>query len=794
MSCGDAMTMSSAKPSGAAAGETAAAPAAGVSLGSALERLLYFNGRFLKAEDLKLEQTGYLKRIALSERAQGAGVSYGFHVTAQTSAAPNNFVKSVADAVFAKMQANRTEWVDFLDDAEEGEPPLGDDALIDRLAGALDALCGASPGNASGLVFTIAPGHAADGYGHDLLLEYAQQVKLSKLIDAFTTTPMFTDAPGPVVTPKPMTTAPPLTGAFLLTIHVNHHDHGNVPVYGAQCTDAKTAACSLGYRANGVSAQLVFFAALDGAVAAAEWWNWRGMGARAYFEAETATRPSKLPEMLATLPFSAAAQAPETGTHVPIGVVYLQNGNFVTFDPWTSKRLRSQGELTYWLRALLYPPQVSQLARVLQFESQLTDALSGGVAGGTTNLWQLGFADAAELVLPGVGFLPISIPIDGEVTPVVTAALLTPYLDAYFDGVPYKIIEATEGEMNAVFVGALESVELRLTRTAPSGGGGGDDCEEVITAINTSVDAWLAAPTSRPPAEVISEVNDLVDGFTAGGGGGPTPVPTGPAQVFVWFHPTAFPGHVMFTWPAPLPTATEAPALQPRVCTQVRLRSFIRGEDLGDQYTILAHDGEWAAPFVSGMGSFYLFQGLRLELENPVAGLQLNYAWLSEAGADILPGADGWLMETSGVQGLRVWLTGAQAASYSVLYRLRLRLGPYFYIDSPTFQNGQVASAEVETWPGVDADGFRMALEDAFRTYNPDNPNPDNAELRAETVWASIVPRCPSETTPPPARGGPIALAEGADATVAFRERLAQARRAREARGGRPLLRRRVPR
>jgi hypothetical protein len=118
MSCGDTTTMSSSM-NGTSNGT--AATTAGVSLGSAIERLLYFNGRFLKAEDLKLEQTGYLTRIALSERAQGAGVSYGFHVTTATSAAPDNFVKSVADAVFAKMQANPKEWIAFLD-AEQGKP------------------------------------------------------------------------------------------------------------------------------------------------------------------------------------------------------------------------------------------------------------------------------------------------------------------------------------------------------------------------------------------------------------------------------------------------------------------------------------------------------------------------------------------------------------------------------------------------------------------------------------------------------------------------------------------------
>jgi hypothetical protein len=750
MSCGNATTMSASNNGTSNGAADTATLAGGVSLGAALERLLYFNGRFLKAEDLKLEQTGYLTRIALSERAQGAGVSYGFHITTATSAAPGNFVKSVADAVFAKMQANRTEWVNFLDDADEGKPPLGNAALVDRLAGALDALCGADPGNASGLVFTIGPGHAADGYGHDLLLDNAHQVKLSKLIDAFTAAPTVTDAPGPAVTPKPMTSAPPLTGAFLLTICVDHHDHGNVPVYGAQCTDAKTAVCSLGYRANGVTAQLVFFDALDGAVAATDWWTWRGMGARAYFEKETATRPSLLPNMLAALPFSAAAQAPETGTHVPIGVVYLQNGNFVTFDPWAAKRLRSAGELTYWLRTLLYPPQVSQLARVLQFESQLTDALSGGVAGGTTNLWKLGFAAGAQLVLPGVGFLPIAPDVAGNV---MTTAKLAPALDAYFDGVPYQIMEASEGEMNALFVGALESGELRLTRTANSGGDGGkDSCEEVIAGINKVVDDWIAsAGTSRAAPDVIKDVNDRIDKFTAGAAAPPVGTPTGPAQVLVWFTPDPFPGYVMFTWPAPLPgaTVTTTAPLAPRICTQARLLpARTVDNDTAPPFDVLGHDGEWASYFTSVMGSFYSLGGFRLELEHPFPGLTVNYALVDTAGKDIGPGPDGWLILPSGatgmmIAGMRIWLTGAESTKYSVLYRVRLRVGTFFYIDTPTFQNGQLLDGP-DQWTDIPAPLFHGVLDNALRIFNP---NAAGVDMKPEAIWVSIVPRCPSEGT-----------------------------------------------
>ena len=786
MSSSDANTTSS--TSATSSGTTAAS---GVSLGSTLDSLLYFNGRFLKAEDLKLEQAGYLTRIALSERAQGAGVSYGFHVTTATSVAPSQFVDSVAEAVVGRMKASPREWVEFLNKPDPANTPPSetvseghadeetertavlnpdlarrlstnlDTALVHRLAGALHTLCGADPGNASGVVFTIGPGHAADGFGHDLLLDSPNQVKLSKLIEAFTTAPTAADAPGPVVTPRPMTSAPPLTGAFLLTIRAHDRDHGNVPVYGVQCTDAKTAVCSLGYRSCGVSAQLVFFDALGGAAQPSEWWQWRGQGARAYFDKEVASRSSRLPDMLAALPFSSAAQAPETGTHVPIGMVYLYNGSFMTFDPWTAKRLRSPGELTYWLRTLRYPPQVSRLARVLQFQSQLTDALSGGVAGGAKSLWKLGFSEGAELVLPGVGFLSVP-PLrtkDGAST--MTADALATTLDAYFDGVPYQIVEASEGEMNALFVGVLESGALRLKRkvlrigidykplddlsdrlisTLPSDATADEkatlrkylkpiDWPSLLTTrdlIGPAVTAELAATSMRAAPPVSS-------------------APPAPAQVFVWFTPDPFPGHVMFTWPAPQPTAVAA--APPRAYTHVRLANVGAPENT---FVVVGHDGEWATYCTSVLGRFFDLRALRVELERPFSGLELHCELVlmrDEVEVKIDP-KDGWF-ELPTEQGapqhiaVRIWLSGAESNSYSVLYRVRLRVGDSFYIDSPTFQDSDLLPGDPRLWSHIPKGVFASALnnwQEALKKLGLST----QVQVYPEAIWVSIVPRRPA--------------------------------------------------
>jgi hypothetical protein len=734
--CDDVTMLDGGTMTGAGTNGTAAKPPPGVAVASALERLIYFNGRFLKAEDLKLEQKGYLKRIALSERSQGAGVSYGFHVTHAQKPATSSFVKQVASEVFNKMKQNRTEWEQFLDDADEGTPPLGDEALVDRLAAALDALCGADPGNADEITFNIAPGHAADGYGHDLLLANPQQVKLSTLIDAFEAAPTSTDKPGPAVTPTTMTSAPPLTGAFLLTIYLDFKDHGNVPIYGAQCTDAKMQACSLGFRSDGVGAQLVFFDALDGAVAAADWWTWRGMGARAYFDKETEVRNTLLPQMESVLPFSNAASAPETGTHVPIGVVYLQNGNFVTFDPWTAKRLRSPGELTFWLRALLYPAQVSQLARVVQFESQLTDALAAGVAGGSRNLWNLGFADGAELVLPGVGFLPIDVEAGGAGD--VTAAQLTPALNTFFDGVPYRSIQATPGEMNAIFVGALESVELRLTRTTTPAPAPTAECDELVTGIRTAVDAALAGTV--PPDTAIGNIDTLIDAYDAEPEP-PPPAPTGPPQVFVWWTPSPYPGYVMFTWPAPLPSTTQA---RPRVCTHGVLGTGPR--EARTTFEVVGHDGDWTTSVASGFGQFYTMDGFRLELEQPFGDLGITFDGVNVDGTALPKDAEGNVVFDESLSGIRIGLTGAAAADYDVLYRLRLRVNDLFYFDTHTFRNNQLLGEGTMQGPGLDPTVFETQLDATrLRFYPPGGTTPPPMEIFPEGIWVSIVPKCPME-------------------------------------------------
>lgn len=549
------------------------APASGVPLPSSLDQLIYFNGRFLKAQDLKLEQKNYLLRIALAERAQGAGVSYGFHVSSSQQPLNPSFVDQIAQSVIAKMLRNKKDWGQVLSGASEGYGEL-EPELVKRLAEAVQQVCGADPGNASDTSLTLSPGHAADGHGNDLFLKSQQTVRLSQLLDAFKAKPTSCDAPGPSITPKPDTAGLGLTGAYILTAFVHGSDHGSVPVYGVQCSDKAEAACSLGYHSEGVGLQLVYFPGLTQPPAMSEPIQWRGAGARAYFAAEAKTHPSKLPQLAV---FSQGAEAPDTGTHVPLGVVYLSGGNFITVDAWTAKRLRTPAELAYWLGSMLQPSKPRQVARVLQFQSQLGEALAAAASkNDPMDLWHLGFAagpNGQALELPGVGFLPVTL--DSQGSGNVPEEELKSLVGGYFAGVPFRLMAATPGQMNAIFGDALDSGPLALTR--PSFNVLGRDVQQPLRELRINTQTEQTGDTG--PVTQREQPQNLKS-----------------PQVFVWYPQKRqdFQGYVMFTWPI----VQFGPRVTPEVhlCVDVEISPDTRGTDetAVQVRSFRFRDSEWA--------------------------------------------------------------------------------------------------------------------------------------------------------------------------------------------------------
>jgi hypothetical protein len=701
--------------SATSAGTTGTAPEAltkappGVGLGFSLERLIYFNGRFLKAEDLTLEQRNELLRIALSERAQGAGVSYGYHVTVGSKGADPGYVSDVATQVYKKMVGDPSAWTKLIEweagtggtkgieltDTERAD-------LIKRLAGALDDVC--SGGGHTDATLTIGAGHAADGYGSDLYLPAAHTIKLQALIDAFQASPTSCTTPAPSITPQPITTGVPQTGAFLLCLYLDFKDQGQVPVYGVQCNAADTA-CSLGYHEEGVGVQLVFFDALAGKAISnrSDPIQWRGAGARKYFEAESAAHPSLLGQMTSTLPFSAGAAAPDSGTHVPIGVVYLDGGSFAGFDEWTAKRLREPAEMSYWLRALVNASRPAQLARVLQFQAQLTEALAGATGGGggkgaLPSLWKLGFADSAQLVLPGVGFLPlpnVGKTIGGKVQ--ATDAQLRAALDLYFQGVPYELVQATPGDIEAVFVGALESQELRL------GKGSAnlvmyteawaelqildDRIAAALSAHGGAIGEKLGSGFAKLDEAALAEISKLlvVRAKLADALNNPPSTPAAPA-VQVWYSPGDFPGWAMFTWPD---LARGGAGCDPCVCVCTDVRTVV---GMGEHVQTF-RDGEYAGFALQALRAF------RLRLDGDSPDLELNYECRDIFDNLVQANKTGWVTvpnqmpsgAPSGLRAFRVWLTGAASSDYEARYTarfFRVQDDMPIILDGPTAVDG----------------------------------------------------------------------------------------------------------
>jgi hypothetical protein len=742
MSPGSSPIVSSAG-SATTAGTSGTAPAAltkvppGVGLGFSLERLIYFNGRFLKAEDLTLEQRNELLRTALSERAQGAGVSYGYHVTVGTKGGDPGYISDVATQVYKKMVGEPAAWTKLIEwkvgtDHTKGIELTADERgeLIKRLAGAFGELCGG--GGHTDAALTIGAGHAADGYGSDLYLTAAHTIKLQALIDAFQANPTSCTTPAPSITPQPITTGVPQTGAFLLCLYLDFKDQGQVPVYGVQCSATDTA-CSLGYHEEGVGVQLVFFDALAGKAISdrGDPIQWRGAGARKYFEAESAAHPSLLGQMTSTLPFSGGAAAPDSGTHVPIGVVYLDGGSFAGFDEWTAKRLREPAEMSYWLRALVNASRPAQLARVLQFQAQLTEALAGWATSGgggkpaLPSLWKLGFADAAELVLPGVGFLPlpnVGKNIGGKVH--VIDAELRASLDLYFQGVPYELVQASPGDIEAVFVGALESEELRLGKGGASlvmyteawaylqlldekiatafrvrGGDG-----EFITVDSVMRDK-LASDDNTTLAEIsklLAERAKLAEVLKS------PPSTAGAPAVQVWYSPSDFPGWAMFTWPD-LARGGTGCATEVCVCTDA---------SKGDQSQTF-RNGEYA-----GFPLGYL-HAFRLRLDGQNRGLDLHYEGVDPDGKPVKADSTGWVRspgkEPPPMTGFRVSLKGAASSDYEVRYTARFlgfgigmrpELSALAAFDGPTAVDGDLCSlADQAALGGTQGNRFMFALQ-----------------------------------------------------------------------------------
>lgn len=412
-----------------------------VQLPTSLKQLLYFNGRFMTADDMNLEQQNLLLRHQLAEQALGPGVSNGLYV---------NIDKEMK-------------------------------------------------------VLYITGGHASDGLGQDLLLRgdiKGKLVQIDSLWKAYELSPKSTKQAGPAITPDnwtPVSTAPTY-GMFLLTASKYQKPGPGVEQLGSQCADISQQ-CQAGSQEDGVSLQLVYFASATGFPDQGRAQDLIGWGARAYFQREQELFPSVLNRMNDKLsdggltPLAASFQI-GNDTHVPLAALYLVGGGTCkAVDVWTVRRLRAPVESTYWLSSLLQPPQTAQLARTIQFQNQVAQVFGTSSQPTPVSLWtqgngfSLSGSSSDPVKLPGCGFLPVR-RYNTDQNQVDQKKLIEDvekYLSTA-DGkiVPYDLRPVTPGEMNSLFKANLSARELPLKPVANNA--------NTLAQEPKQVTVWYASP------------------------------------------------------------------------------------------------------------------------------------------------------------------------------------------------------------------------------------------------------------------------------------------------------------
>ncbi len=302
--------------------------------GTPLTRLNYFDGKFLRASDLKLEQDAQRQLVHLSNLAGGFGIVYGF-----------------------------------------------DTQLLD-----------------AGDLLGVGPGQAIDAEGRVLLLPMEVQVEISKLIERslqLDQTKCDDKAkPGnksEVYDCEPLTYEPPvIVGAdaklWLITIAHAEFLCGEEDVYGKLCEQACVTSTDRPFRIEGVvlrarPLQLTSPLVTSSAVALVGK-HLRSRVASAYFADERKTPASLISGAgLRSHAWCLGAQL-ATG-EVALGVLARQGASNLWFDAWTARRERMDPPpRAYWAHRMAMRPWREFLAQVLQFQCQLAELLADLASGG----------------------------------------------------------------------------------------------------------------------------------------------------------------------------------------------------------------------------------------------------------------------------------------------------------------------------------------------------------------------------------------------------------------------------
>jgi hypothetical protein len=338
-------------------GSPSGSPQVFVPTSTPLTALNYYDGRFLRADDLNLERQGQRAYAEFSNQAGGPGLVYGFDVSRQGT-------RLSLSAGLAVDPKGRLLYL-----------PHGVDAEIP------DLIKASQPGT------TPEPGAATSQAGF-----------------------------GPCEQPAAGACAPLAGGSelYLVCISLAQRLCGQGEVLGRICDDACVTATDRPYIVDGVTLSLLPLK-LDhplptlAGVTRPEV-HLRSQVASAFFADEWHQGGSLLSaDGLRTLVWCAGATSASAGDCVPVGVL-AWDGSAVTFlDEWIARRERIETPpRVYWAGRMELRPWPVFLAQVLQFQCQLADlgvTLPG--PGAPPAAWTQILVKAGFVTVPSAGYLAV---------------------------------------------------------------------------------------------------------------------------------------------------------------------------------------------------------------------------------------------------------------------------------------------------------------------------------------------------------------------------------------------------
>jgi hypothetical protein len=297
---------------------------------TALTRLNYFDGKFLRASDLTAEQEYHRRAQQLTAQAGGPGVVHGFelHTLAgdQVELAAGLAVDPEGRLLFMPQEA-----------------AVGIEDLIARSRSSTVLRAGSVAGR---FVFTLCEAAA--------------------------------------VTP----TTPVVAGAALYVLGISHAEAlcGQEDVYGKLCEESCVSGSERPQRLEGVvlralPLQLASALPTSKAVALGNL-HLRSRLASAYFADEAMQIESLISGSGLLSQLWCQGAAPSTGSFLPLAVLARAGGHTLFLDGWTARRERMDSTpRRYWQWRMAQRPWDVFLAQVLQFQCQLRDSWGTGDGG-----------------------------------------------------------------------------------------------------------------------------------------------------------------------------------------------------------------------------------------------------------------------------------------------------------------------------------------------------------------------------------------------------------------------------